>query len=997
MDARCRIELLGPLRLMRGDESHTRFGGQKSAALLAYLALRPGPHGREQVLDVFWPEMDLPEGRNNLSTALSGLRRLLEPPGVRKGSVLVTTHAHVGLDPAAVTTDVADFERLLAQAGRAQGPDERVGLFCRALALYGGAFQPGNYADWAVQESERLEACRVATMDSLADDFEALGRYGEAVGMTQQRLAADPYAEASHLALVRRLARAGRREAAREAAQRFEAFLREEYGAGPDAQTQRLLEDVLAQAAPAPAAAPPPRPAVAPAPPESQATGTSPSPEARPEVRAALPFWLSRFFGREPELAQLAALLLPSKEPHSTERPARLVTLAGPGGAGKTRLAAEFARLAAERFGLWCGFVPLADLADPAQIPARIAEALRLTPSPQTTPLEQVVAFFATRQKPGIAPSLLVLDNLEQLLGQDDADTQTAEIVRALLSPATGLSILCTSRRRLGLSGERLLPLGPLPIPEGGDPADDLAALASVPSVRLYVDRAQAVRPDFGLTPTNAEAVAGLCRALEGSPLALELAASWVRQTPPRRMWERLRSGLDVPEGRQTDLPARHRSLSAALDWSWRLLPPAQQRLLARLSVFRGGWTLEAAEAACEEPDALGLLASLEEASLVTSREDADGDVRYGVLETVRQFAAQKVAESGEAAGARDRHLDWFAALARAADAEIRGPKQTSWLARLESENENLRTALDWAISGDGQAPPPPADLGLRMVPALGMFWLIRGYFQEAWTYVAAILARPDAQAPTKTRSDVLQLGALLRNEQGDLPAARSLHQAALDIDRTLGDGQRLAVALNNFAIVVYDQGDADAARATWKEALAVARETSAETVTASILANLGEMALEDGDLDAGRPLLEEALAGHRKGGSKFNVAYILKVLTTLTRQQGDLAASRRFLAEGLTIQQEIGHKVGIAQALEAAAALSLTSGCAEQCATLCGAAAGLREEIAAPLPANESARHEAAVTAARAALGDKAFGAAFRAGQGMNWDGAIAYAMAAG
>ena len=590
MDPRCRIELLGPLRLTRGDETHTRFGTQKAAGLLAYFALHPGPHAREQIIDLFWPDMDLPEGRNNLSTALSGLRRLLEPPGVRKGSVLATTHAQAGLDPAAVTTDVADFERRLREAEKAVGPEARAGLWAQALALYGSPFQEGNYQDWAIQESERLEARRITVLDAWADDLETLGRYDEAVAVTRQRLAADPYAETAQVGLIRRQVRAGRLAAAHETARQFAQLFQEEFGTGPDAETRRAIEAIFAQTvspsvAPSPAPASPPAAPSAPAAPPRQDDGPV-SPE-----KATLPFWLSRFFGREAEMTQLAALLLPAQKAFTRaalpECPIRLLTLSGPGGAGKTRLAAEFGRRASERFAQWVGFVPLADLTEPAQIPARIAQSLGLLPASPLTPLEQVVSFFAAQDKLGAPPALLILDNMEHLLGPDalGSDSEAREIVRALLETASGPTILCTSRRRLGLAGERLLPLGPLPVPETDlDAEGDLARLAAVPSVRLYLDRAQTVRPDFGLTPTNAPAVAALCRILEGSPLALELAASWVRLLPPRRMWERLNQGLEMPEGRLADLPPRHRSLAAALEWSWRLLSPDCQRLLARLS-----------------------------------------------------------------------------------------------------------------------------------------------------------------------------------------------------------------------------------------------------------------------------------------------------------------------------------------------------------------------------------------------------------------------------
>ncbi len=311
---------------------------------------------------------------------------------------------------------------------------------------------------------------------------------------------------------------------------------------------------------------------------------------------------MGRYFGREAEIVQLASLLVPRKGtplgPDAPPSPCRLVTLTGPGGMGKTRLSLEFARQAGARFRLWSGFVSLADLTQAVQIPAQIAATLKLKLDANDDPLGPVCAFLNAQDSPD-TPPLLILDNLEHLLPGEETEEEAGsnlavDCIQTLLERVPGLILLCTSRRRLAMRGEQLLTLSPLPLPEampGESEKSDLARLLAVPSVRLYVDRAQAVRPDFGLTPTNAPAVAALCRQLEGSPLALELAAAWVRALPPRKMWERLTQGMDIPPGSYADLPARHRTLSAALEWSFRLLTPAQQRLFARLAVFRGGWT----------------------------------------------------------------------------------------------------------------------------------------------------------------------------------------------------------------------------------------------------------------------------------------------------------------------------------------------------------------------------------------------------------------------
>ncbi|MGI4790123.1 MAG: AfsR/SARP family transcriptional regulator [Janthinobacterium lividum] len=994
MDLHCEINLLGALHLTQAGETQTRFGTQKAAALLAFLALRLGPHSREQIIDLFWPEMDLPAGRSNLSTTLSSLRRQLEPAGVGRGSVLIATHLQVGLNPAAVTTDVVEFERLLKHADKAADPEKRADLFQCALALYRGGFQPGNYSDWAVREAERLEGRRIEALDSLASALEAAGRYDTAAAITQERLLVDPFAPAVQVALVRRRVRAGQPAAAREAARRFVQIFEEEFGAGPESATLQMLQELLAETTPLdPVPVPPPSSSFEPGvtlPARSVSVQES---QRERKAQATLPFWLNRFLGREPDLMRLASLLLPSEETPSCSAPTRLVTLSGPGGAGKTRLAAEFGRALFQCSGWSCVFVPLSEVSEPDQIPARIAQALHLAPSSSAAPLDQVISFLAERQEQGVSFTLLVLDNLEHLLGSSDSaeTSQTAaETVVALLGAVRPLAILCTSRRQLGIAGEQVLPLGSLSVPNADDPVRDLAVLAGISSVQLYIDRARSVRPDFGLTPTNAPAVAALCRVLEGSPLALELAASWVRLLPPRKMWERLAAGLELPEGRREDLPDRHRSLSAALSWSWRLLTSPQQRFLARLSVFRGGWTAEASEAVGTEPAALELLAALEEASLVTTSEDADGEIRYSLLETVRQYAAQRLAELGELETGRGRHLAWFLVLAEAARADARGPKQSVWLTRLEQEHDNLRAALGWAAQEEVQDQEEiqdtqnPGPSSLRLAGALEMFWRLRGHYQEGRASLAAALARPDSQSQTSLRAEALHSAALLAGEQGDLVAAWPLYEEALVIRRHLGDFGQVVASLNNLAIIAYDQGDSVAARRLWEEALALARQIGVSAAAA--LANLGELTFEEGQADKALLLLEEALALHRVSGSQYNIAYVLKVLVTVQHQRGDLKAAGRFLAESLPIQHELGNRAGIAQTLEAAAALALTAKHPEAAARLAGAASALRATIAVPLPGNERVRHEETVSSARAALGTAAFQHAFVLGQERTW-----------
>ena len=995
LDPRCRINLLGPLCVIQAHQTVTRFRTQKAAALLAYFALRPGPHAREQIIDLFWPDMDLAAGRGNLSTTLSGLRRRLEPPGVRPGGVLVTTHARVGLDPAAVTTDVVEFERLCAEGESAASPDKIISLLSRAAALYTGDFQEGNFQDWAVRESERLHARLVSALDRLGEAYETLGRFAEASEAARRRVTADPYTEEAHVALVRRLVRSGQRGAALEAARSFEQFFEQEFGEDSSPDARRAVAEILGETGPAPAPSAP----RAVTPPRSPDPPLPPDPAFTPPA-APIPFWLSRFFGREQEMLRLASLLLP---PKGVGSPPRLTTLVGPGGAGKTRLASEFARRAGERFGLWCGFVPLADLNEPEQIAARIAQSLRLPPG--SDPKERIAAFFANRDRPEGARDLLVLDNLEQLLASGGG-AAVVRTVTDLLACCPELAILCTSRRALGLQGERTVSVEPLEVPdiqwasespEGGALDGDLAALLEIPSVRLYVDRAQALRPEFGLSAANAASVAALCRALEGSPLALELAASWVRLLPPRKMWERLSQGLGAPETRLADLPDRQRSLEASLEWSWRLLTPAQQRLLAGLSVFRGGWDLRAADSVCAEPGALELLADLQEASLVTASETGGGDIRYGLLESVRVFSRKQLEERGETETLRNRHLSFFADLAAEAAPDLHRSRQAYWLDVLEMEHDNLRAALERA-AGDATS----HESGLRLVSALAPFWRARSYLQEGYGHCIALLTGAASAGRSEARIGALNAGGHLASLLAKYAEADGLHREALEIAREQKSILGEASALFGLGTAWYWRQDYAAAGHLLEESMAKRREARGDGrdprlfdwEEAATHHTLGNLAIRLESYAEAEAQFGFALASRRAAGDMLGVAGTLGALGQVALARGEYDTAEGHLRESQRLFDSLGQRWTAALYLAGLSRIAEERGEIAQCARLLSAAMAVRKRCSFPLPPVEKPGHEEQVQWLAEQLGAPAFSAAWSEGQTLSWeqiDGAVA------
>lgn len=492
--------------------------------------------------------------------------------------------------------------------------------------------------------------------------------------------------------------------------------LRGELNAAPAAETWALVQNLPPSIA---------RPAVI----EALTIRPLPSdlpgrPAPTPAPRACgLPLSLTRFFGRvEAVRAVQESLLAPAP---------RLVTLTGPGGAGKTRLAAEAAPQVGAALGGPVVFVPLAALSEHARLAGAVADALHL-PRTSADPFDQIIEALSP------TPALLVLDNMEQL------GAGGARFVQALLERVPMLTCLATSRHRLGLEGEHEMPVLPLPTPAHPGTPERLLEFASV---QLFADRAQAARPDFQVTRRNAEAVAALCHRLEGIPLALELAAGWSGALTPAQMLARLGRRFDLLVSRRQDASPRHRTLWAAMDWSYRLLPADMQQFFARLSVFRSGWTLEAAGAVCAAPRALDSLAELRDRSLVTAEENEAGGMRFRLLETLREFGAAQLVDGARGALARG-HAAYFSSIAQEAKPHLTGADQARWLDRLEDDHDNLRAALDWH-----QAPEGDADAGLRLAANLVRFWQVRGHLTEGRAIFAALLARPGADAEARAEA----------------------------------------------------------------------------------------------------------------------------------------------------------------------------------------------------------------------------------------------------
>lgn len=600
----------------------------------------------------------------------------------------------------------------------------------------------------------------------------------------------------------------------------------------------------------------------------------------------SLPLQFTRFFGREPEIEQIEALLRSGE--------VRLLTLTGPGGTGKTRLAIEAAGRLVDWLAGAIWFVPLADLSDPALIAGTIVDALQLPRSGEVAPFEQAVAALSGQ------PSLLILDNFEQLVEGG------AELVQALLGRAPMLRCLVTSRQVLNLPGEREYAVSPLPTPHGDS---SLVRLGAYECVQLFVDRAQAVKPDFQVTNGNAAAVAELCDRLEGIPLAIELAAARAQVLTPMQMLAQLSQRFEFLVGRRRGVAERQRTLRATLDWSYRLLSPELQRFFAHLSVFRGGWTAEAAEAVCDEPLALDYLAQLRECSLVLSEEVALGglpEMRFSMLETLREYGQERLLDSGGAELVRGQHRDWFLELAEQAQGKLYGPEETAWLNRLETEHDNLRAALGWCgEEAEG------AEAGFRLVGSLLDFWWLHGHYSEGRERLSLALSR--AVEPTQARADTLRAAAYLAFLQGDLTVVRAYCEEALSICQKLANKIGVVNMSLGLAELAASQSDYATAGVLLEEALAVSRETGSNHCVAEVLSSLGYLAHCQGDLAVARSFCEEGLALKRDIGNKQDIAYALRDLGILYRDQGDPAAACSLIEEALAMLRELGDKQGCA------------------------------------------------------------------------------------
>jgi predicted ATPase/DNA-binding CsgD family transcriptional regulator len=731
---------------------------------------------------------------------------------------------------------------------------------------------------------------------------------------------------------------------------------------------------------------------------------TADSPGAR---AARLPIALSTLVGRERELAAVAGLL---RDPDI-----RLLTLTGPGGVGKTRLAAEVARYLAPEFGGGSSFVPLASVGDPELVASTIASAVGIRERAGRPVAETLIEELANRD------ALIVLDNFEHI-------EAAAPLLGEILVAGAGLKMLVTSRLVLRLTGEYQFPVPPLALPDAGQ-VPPVKELADVAAVRLFVERARAATGNFALDEANAAVVAQICQRLDGLPLAIELAASWTRLLPPPSLLERLKARLLELDGGPRDAPARQQTIRATITWSHDLLNSQEQRLFTRLGVFAGGWTIGAAEAVSgpEVTDVLGGLARLMDQSLVHRMASDTGQPRFTMLETIREYSRVKLEVGGDTAIIEQRHTHYFLALAERAKELLVGPDQAIWIARLDAEQDNMRAVLERALAnGD-------ADTALRLGVALWRFWGQRGHLSEgrtileralainshvdlalraAATHYLGNLALDLREFPEARDHFVESLGlrrqlddqdgmaytlnglGLVTLYTGDYPSAVEHFNEVLRIWSSIGDAPGVAIAQHNLGRVAAKEGKYELARSHHEQALALHRHLGNLDGVAYSLWAIATVALYEGNAVTAASLFQESIAIFKELGDRQGEAYVLHGLARVSRRTGGELETLRLYHDVLTLRRSLGERNDVIECIEEIAAILAKRGQADQAVRLFGAAASLRASISLAPWVAEQRDQEQALTIARGALSRKAFDEAWRAGQRLTLDQATAEAL---
>src|SRR5215203_5627364 len=982
-----RVWLLGGFWVSVGSRTITQdqWRLRKAASLVKLLAIAPGHRiHREQVMNLLWPDLGRKAASNNLRRVLHAARKVLD---LATGSLyLASQDESPMLCPGGpLWVDAEAFAESAVSARRSRDPS----AYRAAIELYAGELLPDDrYEEWAENRRGQLRRLYFELLVEQSGLHEERGEYGQAAEMLQRALSEEPTNEEAHAGLMRLYALSGRPGEALRQYERLRETLCGRLGTAPGATTRALRDKIAAGQFQS-----------------TQHTASLPSYAGKhnlPEPR-------TNFVGREREMVEVKRMLAMTG----------LLTLTGTGGCGKTRLALEVARelIGTYQDGVW--LVELAPLSEGALVPQVMAGTLGVQEQPGLPPLQSLLDALGDKEM------LLVLDNCEHLI---DA---AARLTVALLSSCPRLRVLATSRESLGVTGELGWFVAPLSAPHTQQ-SSTMEELGGYESARLFADRASSRHPGFELTPENAQAMAQVCARLEGIPLAIELAAARIGMLSVEQISDRLGHSLKLLMGEDRTADHRHQTLRAALEWSFELLGEPEQILFRRLSAFAGGFTLDAAESvgageSIDEEDVLELLSHLVDKSLVVAKENWETGARYRQLEPIRQYATEKLKVSGEAEAVGRRHTEFFLALAEKAEPELSRSQQAEWLDRLETEHDNLRAALSWALGRE-------IDSGFRLAGALCRFWHTRGFLSEGRRYLEAV-ARSDV-VPATLRAKALDALGWIAEPQGDYERARAAYEESLELYRSSNDKTGVANVLGDLGSLALDRGDYEEATSLLEESLTLHRELGSKEGVIGILDSLGVLASAKGDREESIAFLSEALAVSRGTGNVRRNATSLGNLGITMLVHGDPEQAMVLLEESLTLFQEIGDssniaiglmysalaalikgenervealsqasldllqkaedKQYIADCLEIMAGGASAQGLAQRAARLWGAAEAMRAAIGVPLQPEDRKLLDPYLATARSNLGEVAWETTLAEGRAMMPEQAMEYSLSA-
>jgi predicted ATPase/DNA-binding SARP family transcriptional activator len=934
------VQLLGGFRVVvngraLGDEVWHRKKARQLFKVL--LTCRNRWSTKDDLIELLWPDSDPESGSTNLRSAIHALRRALDVSQLYPDVIMVfTDRTSVWLrsDPE-LWVDADEFEHALE---RAHAAVDQVPLLLEADQLYTGDYLPEDvYEDWSIERRDALKRAWADLRFRLAEHWEARDDLQAATASLRQLLQADACDERAARALMRLLTRQGRRSEAVRVYQALVRALRDDLDVEPSEITTVLFETQL---------------------PHGQPDAPQPRIGARQPARRLhnVPAQPGALIGRQQELAAATSQVLRGD--------ARLLTLVGPAGSGKTRLALQVGTSTLDEFsgGVW--FVDLSAVRNPDQVLYAIGRTLEIA-----QPLDGQSYLEMLSEAIGSGDMLLILDNFEQVVA---GGFHVAE----LLAACPELKVLVTSREPLHLRWEQEFPVAPL----AGPPASTASVddIARSPAVALFVQRAQAIKPDWRLTPENAGAVAQLCLRVDCLPLAIELAAARIKLFEPEAMLARLDQRFDLLTLASRDLPERHRALRLAIDWSHQLLSEDERTAFRRAAVFSGGWTLDAALKVIGDPsvgasDELTTMQALVDKNLLRVMFQNDGEPRFFMLETIRDFAHNELLKSEEQPVREGLHAEWCAQVAENAEPELRGPRQSSWFDQLEREHDNFRAALHWCFDvGDSL-------VGVRLAAALGHFWEVHGYLQEAHEWLERASTVRDG-VPTPVRARVCGAAGHVAFLRGDYRAARARLEESLRLSRQDVSSPGTMQALINLALVSISGNDYTRAAELLHECRDRASGLGDTTNLATSLNLLGQVAFELGRLAEAQAMLEESLALHRAEGNSWGTARALCDLGQLLHAQGDTATAGALHREALSIWRDLADVWGVAYALEGLA-LTFATQTPDLAVRLLGTATCARQRVGIRrLPARE-AHLQATRQACAVVLGEAAFDAAWARG----------------